>query len=101
MKKKESLGLFNNKYFITSCIIIALIGGYFASTFTSPDVFYSYDDVYSERKVSNDWACMDGCYHMLIVEYGNISVYNETFNPLLDDCFSWCHDNYSKVGEKE
>jgi len=42
-----------------------------------------------------NWACMDGCYNMLEVEYVNVT---EDMKPLHDECSQVCWNQW--VGEQ-
>ena len=46
-----------------------------------------------EESFTLDWACMDGCYNMLLVQ-GSVDYYNITQEKLHSKCTNMCHDQY-------
>ena len=49
------------------------------------------------------WSCMDGCYNMLIVEYGkeNLDYWNDTQYYKHLECSELCYEQYPLIREDE
>ena len=63
------------------------------------------------KELSDHWSCMDGCYNMLLVIYGNVTYDNKNQESYHSECSDMCFgqkmvsladfkSNMSKDGEK-
>lgn len=52
-----------------------------------------------EENFSYHWACMDGCFNMLEVEYGEVDYDNETLKEYHHECSDKCYEMY--IGDLE
>ena len=85
---------------VNKCIVIGLtiiIVGLLMSIYSGP----SNDNEVGEVKVggelkaiSEHWACMDGCYNMLQIIYGDVEYNNETQKDLHAECSDVCFNKY-------
>ena len=48
----------------------------------------------TEQSVALDWACMDGCFDMLEVIYGDINSDNSILKDYHTECTNICHEKY-------
>tara|TARA_Y100000310_G_scaffold295555_1_gene327033 strand:+ start:2199 stop:2486 length:288 start_codon:yes stop_codon:yes gene_type:complete len=88
---KMSVGTIVTIVLLMTVLIIGLV---FVRT-----IFSSEED--KEKSFALHWVCMDGCYNMLEVIYGNVTYDNGTQKNYHSKCSDKCFDMYFRGEDKE